>query len=186
MSSYVPPHSRRAQVPRSRREYVQETTFRLQQEQEQKRLEQEKSIENNEENFPSLNRVVKPSTWSTGSKTFAQLANEWSEKAKEEELTKQVETEEEQRSVIRPRYNHALPKFHNVHRFIEPEDEEVEEQIPVSTHEDDGWVTVQRKARREKTIEEKFNRPETPPEDSVWNADDQLNDHETCWDEKRY
>jgi hypothetical protein len=183
MSSY---HSRRTQAPRSRREYVSEATSRLQQEEEERRIAQEKAIENNETNFPSLVTSLKAPTWSTGSKTFAQLASEWSEKAKEEELTKQVETEEEQRTIIRPRYNHALPKFHNVHRFVEPEDDEISDEQPVPVNQDDGWVTVQRKARREKTIEEKFNRPETPPQDSVWNADDQPNDHETCWDEKRY
>lgn len=182
MSSYVPPHARRARqvVERSRRDYIEQEKA-IQQKQEE-RLQ--KSIENTEENFPSLSgsRLV-TKAWSTGTKTFAQLANEWSEKTVEDALLKPKQDES-----IHPvqRQSYTLPTFHNVHRFVEPEDEQIEEEEqPHSSNNDDGWVVVARKVRREKTIEEKLNRPETPPTDeTVWNADGHPAEHETCWDER--
>lgn len=170
MSSYVPPHSRRG--------YANKTKTGIEK-------GQDIVIENTEENFPTLVSQTSVKFWNSDKKTFAQLATEWNEKAKEEEITKQAEAEESQRIEASPRYTHSLPKFHNVHRFVEPEDEP-EEPPAVAPINDDGWVTVQRKIRREKTFQEKFNRPETPPQDTVWNADEHPNEHETCWEDKRY
>jgi hypothetical protein len=144
-----------------------------------------KNVELTENNFPALGTpAVKASVWG-GSKTFAALAVEWDEKVKKEELENKEQEKEEPANVFRRRNAVPLPQFHNVHRFVEPEDDESEEQASKPTPvEDDGWVTVdRRKYRRQKTIEEKLARPPTPEnDDSVWN-DNAQDEHDTCWDE---
>ena len=195
MSKYVPPHARNVSKEqqeerprqRHRRNYFDENRQRRVEEEqvaEQQRLAEEKKRENTEENFPKLVSHHESRAWSTGSKTFAQLASEWDEQSKNDESVKKEEDPIEES--LRTRYNNRLPRFRNVHRFVEPEEPESDESVEREVH-DDGWKTVvHRKPRREKTIEEKFSRPLTPPQDSVWNAGEQANDHETCWDEKNY
>ncbi len=128
------------------------------------------------------------STWGT-KKTFAALAVEWDEQSKMTELQKQQEEYEKQQDMAYTRKTvMPLPRFHNIRRFVEPEDaEETVEQPPQPSNPDDeGWTVVDRKKyRREKTIEEKLNRPVTPDEadETVWNGD-ALEEHETCWDQR--
>lgn len=128
------------------------------------------------------------SSWGT-KKTFASLAAEWDEQAKLAEIQKQQDEHEKQNEMVFSRKTvMPLPRFHNVRRFVEPEEEEeATEQVPQNSNPDDeGWVTVDRKKyRREKTIEEKLNRPVTPDEhdETVWNGD-APEEHETCWDQR--
>lgn len=125
---------------------------------------------------------VKVSTWGN-KKTFATLAAEWDEQSKIVELEKQQEDKDQmfsRKTVM------LLPRFHNVRRFVEAEEEAVEEKAPQTSNSDDaGWVTVDRKKyRREKTIEEKLNRPPTPENDgTVWDGTG-AEEHETCWDQR--
>ncbi len=145
--------------------------------------ERRKNVELTDNNFPSLGSPVSKATAWGGAKSFAALAVEWDEKTKMEE--KQQEKVEEPTTVFRRRNALPLPQFHNVRRFVEPEEEEEQPSKPTPV-EDDGWVTVdRRKYRRQKTIEEKLARPPTPDQnnDSVWN-NDAPEENETCWDER--
>lgn len=145
--------------------------------------EERKGPEFNEENFPRLGEVpTKTNVWG-GTKTFAELATECAKKAESEKIFKQVKEVEKQKKETTRRSNVQLPHFNNIHRYVEPEDEE---EKPVQQKEEDEWIEVNhKKRRRQKSFEEIVNRPPTPEEgDTVWDADAQ-EEHETCWDERR-
>lgn len=129
--------------------------------------------------------VTKTTQKQVDKKTFASLAVEWDESSKMAELEKQQQEHEKQQDVVFYRKTvMPLPRFHNVHRFVEPE-ETPEEKVCDSNPDDEGWVLVDRKKyRRQKTIEEKANRPPTPENDeTVWDGHG-LEEHETCWDQR--
>jgi hypothetical protein len=187
MSSPSPPE------PKPR--YQRKTQWQQDKEEEERKqqvlqAEAEKKMHYTDDNFPALgNSSPTVKVWGE-KKSFAALAGEWESKAKLDELEQQKKEKEEQDILLHRRMNMPLPRFHNVHRFVEPEDAEDEmepdEEVQQTTNpEDEGWTTVDRKKRRrEKTIEEKLARPPTPENsDTVWNGDD-LEDHETCWDSK--
>jgi hypothetical protein len=122
-------------------------------------------------------------------KTFASLAVEWDDHSKMVELEKQQQEHEKQQDVAFSRKAvMPLPRFHNVRRFVEPEETEEAppKNVQPSNPEDEGWTTVDyKKHRRQKTIEEKANRPPTPEQDdTVWDGN-APEEHETCW-EQRY
>jgi hypothetical protein len=129
--------------------------------------------------FPSLvNSRSSAVVW--GGKKFSQVASEMEEKRLEEERQKMVQENEEKTNVMINRFHAPLPRFHNVGHFVEPEEEEVSN---VQEEANDGWTLVDKKPRREKTAEEKLNRPPTPEESTVWQADnDEFN--ENCWEER--
>jgi hypothetical protein len=135
--------------------------------------------------MPQIQKMAeeRASSWG-GKKTFASLAAEWDEHAKIAELDKQQEEKDTtfNRKTVMP-----LPRFHNVRRFVESEEEESVEDQPQQTSnpDDEGWVLVDRKKyRREKTLEEKLNRPPTPENDgTVWDGN-APEEHETCWDQR--
>ena len=154
-------------------------------EEERKKQQDElnqKNCELTETNFPSLGTPTSQVRVWGGTKSFAELAVEWDEKKKKEEHEKKVE------EVVQPvknRQNVPLPRFNNIHRFVEQEDFEQPEQKPT---EEDDWVTVRhKKIRREKTFEEKIQKIkedqsyEDVHDESVWN-NDAPQEHETCWD----
>lgn len=192
-NKYIPPNKRNADTSatmpnqQNRRPY-RKPQWEIAEEQrllkEQARLSAEedrrKNIEFTENNFPSLVAPATKVTICDRSKSFAALAVEWDEKSKQEDL----QQEEEPVQVFRRRNAMPLPQFHNVHRFIEPEDDDYEPESKLRVQEDDEWVTVdRRKYRRQKTIEEKLARPPTPENDgSVWN-DGMQETGDTCWDE---
>lgn len=196
-NKYIPPNKRNtdtsaaAPVQQNRRPY-RKPQWEIAEEQrtakEQLRLsaeeEKRKNVELTEDNFPTLGPSSNRKTVWGGAKSFAALAVEWDEKSKMEE---KPEEKEEPVNMFRRRNAIPLPQFHNVHRFVEPEDDNEEEQPSKPTPvEDDGWVTVdRRKYRRQKTIEEKLARPPTPDQNdnSVWN-DQAPEERETCWDER--
>lgn len=151
---------------------------------EEKRKEQERGLENTEENFPSLvsRKHVAP-TWN--GRKFAELASEW-KSIDEEEKTVKPEVKEQ----IVSGSEFMLPKFNNIHRFHEPEDD-IRHYEEESTDKD-GWVQVERKVyvpKNKKTVldytEEDFDDETKDNDDTVWGADDR-EEHETCWDERRY
>lgn len=143
----------------------------------------------NEDNFPALGAGVataKVFDQPTG-KSFADLASTW---AKDSERQKQAEDLQKQYDEHHTYvYKHpviSLPKFHNVRHFVEPEDDDLEDETynpPVANNEEQGWVEVRpkKKARRPKTFEEKMARPPSPNENSkdetVWGGEDD----ETYW-----
>jgi len=138
-----------------------------------------------EDNFPALGSGVtttKVFDQSAG-KSFASLASTWAteveQQKKADELKKNYEDTQDQ---IRRHPVVALPKFQNVRHFVEPEDDELEDDQPnppAVDKEEEGWTEVRpkKKARRPKTFEEKMARPPTPDEnskdDTVWNAEDE-------------
>jgi hypothetical protein len=133
----------------------------------------------NPDEFPSLVNS-RSSTVVWGGKKFSQVASELEEKRLEEERQKMVQENEEKTNTMINRFHTPLPRFHNVGHFVEPEEDEApnEQEEP-----SDGWTLVDKKARREKTAEEKLNRPPTPEESTVWQADnDEFN--ENCWEER--
>jgi hypothetical protein len=152
--------------------------------------ELEKKKEFNEDNFPALGEApISVKVWGE-KKTFAALAVEWNKKSEQDAVEqKHKEKEEQDAAFYHRRSNAPLPRFHNIHRFVEPEDGEddlEEEDIDaLPPNPDEEWTLVDRaKRRRQKTFEEKMARPPTPEnDDTVWNGD-APNEHETCWDER--
>lgn len=199
-TKYVPPFMRNSAptaetspppAPPKNRYSNRKSQWQLEKEEEEKQqklkeAELEQKREFTEDNFPTLGEAPSSVKVWGERKTFASLAVEWSEKTKLDDLEEKQKEKEEQDIMFHRRPNAPLPRFHNIHRFVEPEDVESDsdtEQAPSKVDtEDQGWVLVDRKKRRrEKTIEEKLNRPPTPEnDDTVWNGDGP-DDHETCW-----
>ena len=147
-NKYVPPSKR-----------VQNNKFELLNEPEE---EVEKKIE---DDFPSLvtTTVSKPKQWE-GKKKFSELAVQCELRAKEQQFHQEVE-----KSMQKYNYNNYLPKFDNVGRFVEPEDDYQEVTKEKYIEDEDGWTTVKNvKARKTKNIEEIAERPPTPEEKSDW------------------
>ena len=145
-------------------------------------VEQPDVCEYNEANFPSLgNPKNKMAVWG-GSKSFAELASEWKIKDEtENEMLKQnEEIKKTQESTYLYRQNIPLPKFHNVRRFIEPEDDK-EQNVQ---QEESEWVLVDRKkVRREKTVEELIARRELESsKEANETNEEQAQEYESCWD----
>lgn len=143
-----------------------------------------------EEQFPALKGTL-PNTakvWG-GEGSFAEKAREWSlhdkmKKQEEEEARKDNEMVNNFRS-------RNLPRFHNVRRFIEEDNEEQDDNPKQDEKNDDDWTTVEytRKPKKQKTVEEivrekmaKDSGSEGENEDTVWNQEKQPN--ETYWDER--
>lgn len=118
-----------------------------------------------EDEFPSLvsTNVLKTKKWE-GTKKFSDLAVQCEIRNKEQQYHQEIE-----KSMQKYNYNNYLPKFENVGRFIEPEDDYEQENKENYIREDDGWTTVKNvKARKVKNIEEIAERPPTPEEKSDW------------------
>jgi hypothetical protein len=143
-----------------------------------------------EDEFPSLSGAPTTRRVWGGTSSFADKAREWSVKAEkdsvEEAARKKAEFESRAHSVVR-----ALPKFHNVRRFVEPEEyeEETVEKKPDATNdEESGWTLVEKKVRKKKKSlteiadEELAKASDEENSESVWNDEKEL--HETCWDER--
>lgn len=191
-NKYVPPNKRTQTTETSstnsynnRRPY-RKPQWQVDEDDKKKKQEEElkKKNEFNEDNFPALGPPVsKQMVWG-GPKSFAVLAVEWDEKSKKEEVEKKQDDKEDPTLMFRRRNALPLPQFHNVHRFVEPEDEDDYTEQAQEPPEDEWTLVDRKKYRREKTIEEKLERPPSPePGDSVWDNDGP-DDRETCWDER--
>jgi hypothetical protein len=144
-------------------------------------VEQPEVCEFNESNFPSLGNPKNKMTVWGGSKSFADLANEWKSKDETDEIMKQSEERKKtQESTYLYRQNIPLPKFHNVRRFIEPEDEKEQ----TVQQEESEWVLVDRKkVRREKTVEELIAKRELESaKESSETNEEQAQEYESYWD----
>jgi hypothetical protein len=187
MSKYIPPALRNKQpepamekpqqriperIPERRRNRnYQKPQWEIQEEEDKKKAEEkkraeERGLEKTEENFPSLGgSAPRVNTWGGGRK-FTELASEW-----KEEADRNVEIKEEEEKFV-------LPRFRNVHRFIEPEDDKP---LPSQTKDDnDGWTTVERKIKKngfKSIFDDDGNLIE---EDTVWGGEEQ---EETCWND---
>lgn len=187
-NAYVPPHLRNNKTqtddqrkPRyqSNRRY-EKPQWQVQEEAEQaKRKEkQEQGMEDNETNFPALSLGGPKATFTK--KSFADIALAGHEKSERESQKKMIEEKYHM-----DRFNIPLPVFHNVGHFVEPEDEQFNDQ-PKKQKSEDGWVTVDRSKKfKKKTTEDRPLTPEEEKEErdnTVWGQ--QLEEHETCWDER--
>ena len=168
--AYVPPHLRNRK-PQTESKTVQPT---------QVEKKKQPVFDESEKSFPVLGgSATQRSSW-IGRK-FAELATEWNEdderRKEDAELTK----------ISRHDYTVVLPRFKNIRKFEEPEDQQVE--VSPSAQIKDDWTTIERKKqqqkpndRREKTFEEyeKEADKQQKDEETVWDVPE----HETCWDER--
>jgi hypothetical protein len=150
-------------------------------EEEEKRKQAERGLERTEENFPALgNAGAKQMTW--GGRKFTDLAAEWKEETDREKEAKTVEEKRTDDSEF------VLPRFHNIRRFAEPEEEiAAVSEKPVDP--DGEWEIVLPKVRKEKReltfeeLEAKYGgEPDAEEDGTVWGAPEE---HQTCWDERR-
>lgn len=189
MSKYIPPALRNKQpepvmdkpqeriperIPERRRNRnYQKPQWEIQEEEDKKKAEEkkraeERGLEKTEENFPSLGgSAPRVNTWGGGRK-FTELAAEW-----KEEADKKVEVKEEEEKFV-------LPKFRNVHRFVEPEDDRPPPP-PEIKDDNDGWTTVERKIVKKKEFKSMFDEDGNLIEDdTVWGGEEE---EETCWND---
>lgn len=173
---------------RNRRDYVP----KWKQEENAKKAEEDaklKSLQNTEDNFPSLggNMVAPKQSWSTGTASFRDLASEWRQKDEMEKMNAESTKSE---TVLFPEV--VLPKFNNVHRYTDDEvvgpelaednedEKKSEDEKKFEQSEDDEWVTVQHKKPKkdkgakkseeiQKLTEEDFE-TSSQGSDTVWNA----------------
>jgi hypothetical protein len=143
-----------------------------------------------EDEFPSLSEVPMTRRVWGGTSSFADKAREWSVKAQKdaEDLATRKKVEAESRTPTNAR---MLPRFHNVRRFVEPEEyeEETAQTKPDAKHgEESEWILVEKKVRKKKKSlteiadEELAKASDEENSESVWNDEKEL--HETCWDER--
>lgn len=196
MSAYIPPNKRDTPKPsysnqqpyrRQRYEVVEEerqAASKKKNEQEQERFTKCELTENN---FPAIGAPIsKMSVWG-GTKSFATLAAEWNEKEKLDESKKIIQEKDESGTSAKHRQNIPLPRFQNVRRFRENNDNS--ERVENTNKEESEWTLVDRKRhRKEKTFEERIQQLEQKAEqqekdDSVWN-NEAPNEHETCWEDR--
>ena len=200
--AYVPPHMRNKQVtpempvksyrparPSNKKPYSQiqrekaDAAFAA----EEKRKMTESMLERTEDNFPALgNTTVKKTVSWNPERKFTDLVNEW----KADDDSRKEEEELENSRSQREEYNFVLPHFRTSRRFAEPEDDRYEEELPQQPTEEDEWTRVEkktRKAKSDKTFEEfekeMQQQDDEQHDDTVWGA---LEEHETCWDERRH
>ena len=188
------PFQRERRAPRRPYEkpYWQIEQEKVQLELEEKKKAAERGLEDTEENFPTLGgRAIMSSggVWS-GPRKFSELASDW--KSADDQRKEEDERRKNDYSNTGVDGNFPLPRFHTVHRFSEPEDEYYDHDDYVTeqpTPSEEKWTVVDnRKYRKPKPKfnldEEDMNASHENEEDgTVWGAPEE---HETCWDERRY
>lgn len=206
--SYVPPHLRNKQqsndtnMPptpfkkerRQPRRTHEKAPWELQKEQaerdaEEKRKIAQRALENTEENFPVLGNAITAtsSTWNTSGRKFSELAADWEV---DDDARKKREDHEKEfgrkgiAAVI------SLPMFRPIKRFSEVEDESPkEDEVEKPVDEDAGWTVVDNtkyrkpKPKREHDSEDESTNEPKDEDDTVWAGPEE---HETCWDDRRY
>ena len=160
---------------------------------EEKNKDAERGLEKTEENFPSLGGnkpiVQSGSIWA-GSQKFSELAAEWKST---DEQRKEEEDRQNNPTGNKTSYDEVfqLPRFRNVRRFIEPENDYCEE-IDLPTvdpiPEEEEWTVVDNRKYRKPKPEFDFseegldNYDENEEDGTVWGA---AEEHETCWDDRK-
>ena len=195
-SSYVPPHLRNG-TPRDtkpryterRRDFKPQWEAEKEAVEQKKRAEEARNVEDTHENLPTLSSTIQNTrTWASSGKSFAQLASEWDVQKKKDDEKAAMEKRriEEYETRRRSDYIHpTLPQFNNVGRYIEPEDADTTQPEPESQ---DDWTLVdRRKAKKVVQVEDDKSSDGNPEknDETVWNSE-QPEEHETCWDDKKY
>ena len=200
--SYVPPHLRNKQqatettmqdpVKKERRpprRTYEKSQWEIQKEQAERDEEEKRkrALDNTDDNFPVLGRAVTSTTWNNGRK-FSELAANWWEK-EEEDKRKREEHEKEfgQRAVAGPSVTFSLPMFRPTRRFSERDEEYRSEDEKPAVKTDDGWTVVDntkyRKPKIKRDSDDEDGNEQKKEDDSVWAGPEE---HETCWDDRRY
>lgn len=195
-SSYVPPHLRngsprdaKPKYTERRRDFKPQWEAEKEAAEQKKRAEEARNVENTYDNFPTLSSTLQNTrTWASSGKSFAQLASEWDVQKKKDDEAAAMEKRriEEYETRRRSDYIHpTLPQFNNIGRHIEPEDTDTEQPEQESQ---DGWTFVdRRKAKKVVQVEDDKSSDSNSEknDDTVWNSE-QPEEHETCWDDKKY
>jgi len=216
-NSYVPPHLRNKQITteqsinverknpfqkerRVSRRPHEKPFWMIEKEREQLELEEkkkaaERGLEDTLDNFPMLGGIPNTTNsgtsniWS-GSRKFSELASEW--KSSDEQRKEDEERDKNHANDNNHDDVFQLPRFRNIHRFGEPEDEycdDTEDQPPSQVKPEDEWKVVDnRRYRKPKPAfdfsDESLDDYHEHVEDgTVWGAPEE---HETCWDERRH
>lgn len=126
---------------------------------------------------------------SNNKKTFASLAANWAKETEDQKIMDDAKKQDLNTfESIRKNRLHPLPQFHNIRHFVEPEDDECQEEPEKKPGNPDqeGWVEVRykRKYRKVKTLEDdEEERPPSPEEkqaeETVWTRDEEQED--TYW-----
>lgn len=156
----------------------EEERAQLEEKKKNAELEQKRSLENNDTNFPALGGGSASSRPSWSGKSFASLASSWKEAEDYEKETSSFEDSSHT--------DFILPTFKLRSNFVEEPPQELPLEKPV-VKEEDEWIEVRKKQhiKKEKTLEEKYPDADGDEQDTVWNPD-QPAEHETCWDERKY
>jgi len=143
-----------------------------------RRAKTDKAVVVSPDNFPQLSARQQIPSNPQLSKPFSALATEWNEKDEQEteqkDFQKKLEARNRERdeAIMRSVVHHRRDKYES-EEWVEPE------QPAISRTDPDGWQTVERKAKRELTVEEKDERRQKFLEaeekrrledDSVWNT----------------
>jgi hypothetical protein len=186
------PFQRERRPPR--RPYVK-PFWQIEQEKQQLELDEKKKaaesgLENTIENFPALggNTGMPPPTsaW-TSARKFSELASEW--KTTDDQQKEEEDREKNRENDSRRDDNFQLPRFQNMRRFAEPEDEYYEDadepEEKVEEADEEKWTVVHhhkyRKPKPEIEIREEDldDDGDDGGDGTVWGAHEE---YETCWD----
>jgi len=136
-----------------------------------------------ENDFPNLSTQQSVKVFgSTNGKSFANMASDWAVHRDEQKKVEELQKKEQESNALlyKQRRSAPLPHFHNIRHFVEPEDDEEEQEEKTAAPanpDEEGWVEVKpKKRRKQKTFEERMNRPPTPEErseETVWNGNEE-------------
>jgi len=203
MSKYVPPSKRNTKVEpapqRVEEPEVVENHYNIKFDSDgkgyledkngnRKELPSKLSLDKNQ--YPSLGNTTVTSSTRIWSKPFVRVTEEFKTKSEEEKQKQEEERKEKLAQIKYEKSQMQLPHISNIRHYVEPEDEDEDyEQEPEHEKEqqpnsDDEWVTVKKKLKRKLTIEEKLARPPTPEETTDWDNQNEVNEYETCWEDK--
>jgi hypothetical protein len=149
--------------------------------------QEKKQLQHTEENFPTLLGTGYAPPPKILGKSFANMATEWKEHDEDKKAYENTE----------PKYPPLnLPRFHSIHRFVEPEDESSKVQINLVENTEEAWITVESKKPKVKKTDlsvedliEKYGDPDASSEEdeTVWKDEDTTvwkESHQTYWNEK--
>lgn len=127
------------------------------------------------DDFPSLG-YVKPKSSFKPIRSFAVLANEWQEHAEDEKIRKETRETMERREAERREADNRNVFVYRQHEVESNTYDDYCDGYESRPTESDDWTTIEKKARRELTTEELFEKKmrmeeeeRRLAEDSVWN-----------------
>jgi hypothetical protein len=171
----------------ARRTY-EKSQWELQKEQAERQADEKSktALENTDVNFPVLGRAATTTTWNSG-RTFSELAADWENDDERKKKREEQEKEFGQRSVAAASTTFSLPMFRPVRRFSEQNERSSSEEEKPAPKADDDWTVVDntkyRKPKTKRESDDEGVNDQKEEDDTVWAGPDE---HETCWDDRRY